>query len=500
MESTTTSPPALPVPLCVEEPARSIPVTFQTQVLVVGAGAGGYPAAIRAARHGAKVLLIERNPVVGGTGPMSFVTEFLSCENISGILEEVRQRLAVLDGAPETFLPEYFNLAYDPELLKVVVLDMLVEAGVQILLNTVVVDVIKTGDTVRGVVIENKSGRQAVLADVVIDASGDADVAARAGVAMHPKETPQPMMMLCRMGGIDWEAMQAHARANPDDFSKLWGTPAHALDGSQYVHLTGWKSLVQQGKDENSLPGAFGHHISVFGATPANLRNGIGFLYAVQVLNRDPTDALDLSEAEVEARRRVRDFLPFVKRIPGMETAFLIDMAPQIGVRDSRRIVGDYTLNRDDIFDGAVFDDEIALKVYRGPNLKGWVRHKPDGSEGGKGHDLAELPISVVCLGLPYRCILPAGVEGLLVAGKTVSFDNEAHQRVRLMPECIAMGEAAGTAAAVAVRDGVSPRGVDIQAVRALLAAGGLNLERERVRLRQVRETLAGRGLNVAMA
>ncbi|MBU0556549.1 MAG: FAD-dependent oxidoreductase [Alphaproteobacteria bacterium] len=483
----------------ITEPARDIPVARRTQVLVVGAGAGGYPAAIRAARNGAEVLLIERNAVVGGTGPMSFVTEFLSCENISGILREVQQRLAAHDAATETFLPEYFNLAYDPEMLKLVVLDILVESGVDLLLNTNVVDVIRDGDALKGVIIENKSGRQAILADVIIDASGDADVAARAGVPMHPREDPQPMMMLCRMGGVDWERMQAHARANPDDFSKLWGTPANKLDGAQYVHLTGWKSLVAQGKEEGALPGTFGHHISIFGATPANLRHGIGYLYAVQVLNRDPTDAADLTGAEIEGRRRARDFLPFVKRIPGMEDAFLIDMAPQIGVRDSRRIVGDYTLTRDDIFEGAVFEDEIALKVYRGPNVKGWVRHKPDGSEGGKGHDLTEMPISVVVLGLPYRCLVPQGIENLLVAGKTVSFDNEAHQRVRLMPECIAMGEAAGVAAAVAVRDGVPPRQVNTDTVRALLTEGGMNLDRAKVRVQQVRETLASRGLNVLM-
>jgi hypothetical protein len=308
------------------------------------------------------------------------------------------------------------------------------------------------------------------------------------------------MMMLCRMGGIDWEGLQEDARARPDDFSRLWGTPHNKLDGAQYVHLTGWKSLVQQGKDEGCLPGTFGAHISIFGATPANLRHGIGYLYAVQVLNRDPTNAADLTGAEIEGRRRARDFLPFLKRIPGMEKAFLIDMAPQIGVRDSRRIVGDYTLTRDDIFDGREFEDEIALKVYRGPNLKGWVRHKPDGSEGHKGHDLAEMPISVMLLGLPYRCLIPSRVENLIVSGKTVSFDNEAHQRVRLMPECIAMGEAAGTAAAVAVREGIAPRAVDVGEVRRLLAKGGLNLDRGKVPLREVRETLAARGLNVVMA
>jgi hypothetical protein len=437
--------------------------------------------------------------MVGGTGPMAFVTEFLSCENISGILEELRVRLAAKGGAPAVFKPEYFNLAYDPELLKIEILDMLLEAGVRVLLGTQVVDVVMEGQTVRGVVIENKSGRQAILAEVVIDASGDADVAAHAGVAMHPRETPQPMIMMCRMGGIDWKRIEHYAAENPDDFSKLWGIPPNPLDGEQYVHVTGWKSLVEQGRADGSLPGAFGAHLSVFGATPQNLKTGVGFIYAVQVLNRDPTNAKDLSEAEIEGRRRARDFLPFLKRAPGLENAYLIDMAPQIGVRDSRRIVGDYTLTRDDIFDEAQFDDEIAIKVYRGPNIKGWVRHSTDGSEGRKGHALEEQPISVSVFGIPYRCLLPAGVENLIVSGKTVSFDNETHQRCRLMPECMAMGEAAGTAAAVAVRDGVTPRQVDVAKVRGLIAQGGLNLERKALHLTQIRQMLQSRGMNVVI-
>lgn len=487
-------------PETIVEPARKIPIAARTQVLVVGGGAGGYPAAIRAARNGADVMLVERNTMVGGTGPMSFVTEFLSCENYSGILEELHDRLAAQNGTAPEFRPEYFNLSYDPELMKLTVLDMLVESGISLLFNTLVVDVLMDGGVMTGVVIENKSGRQAILADVIIDASGDADLAARAGVAMHPREAPQPMMMLCRMGGIDWNRITDYARANPDDFSKLWGTPPNGVDGAQYVHVTGWRSIVAQGKADGALPEVFGHHISVFGATPENIRRGIGFLYAVQVLNRDPTDAADLTGAEIEGRRKARDLLPFFKHVPGLENAYLIDMAQQIGVRDSRRIVGDYTLTRDDIFDEARFDDEIALKVYRGPNLKGWVRHSTDGSEGHKGHDLGELPMSLIVFGIPYRCLLPAGVDNLIVAGKTVSFDNEAHQRCRLMPECIAMGEAAGVAAAVAVRDGVAPRQVDIQEVRRLIAAGGLNIERKAIQLEAVRTMLRSRGMNVVSA
>ena len=488
------------VPATIREPARDIPVVKSVDVLVVGGGSGGYPAAISAARNGARVLLIERNAMVGGTGPMSFVTEFLSCENLSGIAQEVAERLARQGGATDAFQPEFFNLAFDPEVLKLVILDMLLEAGAEVLLNTLVVDAIMDGDTIKGVVIENKSGRQAVLADVVIDASGDADVAVRAGVAMQPKETPQPMMMLCRIGGVDYARVQDYAHSHPEDFVKSWGIPPGAFDGGKCVHIGGWFAAVKAAKETGLLPQDFGNYFSLFGATPANLKHGIGYIYAVRVIDRDPTNAQDLSEAEIEGRLKVRDFMPFLAIVPGLENAFLIDMAPAIGVRDSRRIVGDYILTTDDIFAARSFEDEIALKVYRGPNIRGWVRHPTDGSEGSKNHGLNEVPTSVVVFGIPYRCLLPRGIEGLLVAGKTVSFDNEAHQRCRLMPECMAMGEAAGVAAALSAKRNITPRQVDAVELRRLLANQGLNLTRAAIRIEQVREILASRGVHLAKA
>jgi hypothetical protein len=480
------------------EPARAIPVAARPQVVVVGSGAGGYPAAISAARNGAEVLLLERNAMVGGTGPMSFVTEFLSCENLSGIALEVAERLARAGGATAQFRPEYFNLAFDPEILKLVVVDMLHEAGVRILLHTMVVGALMDGDRVTGVVIENKSGRQAVLADVVIDASGDADVAAFAGAAMQPRETPQPMMMLFRIGGVDWRAVDRYAHANPDEFVKSWGIPPGHFDGARCVHVGGWFSLVKAAKERGALPADFGNYLSLFGATPSAIQNGVGFIYAVRVLNRDATNAADLSAAEIEGRLKARDLLPFLKTVPGLESSFLIDMAPMIGVRDSRRIVGDYVLTVDDIFAARRFDDEIALKVYRGPAIKGWVRHPTDGSEGSKQHGLNEAPVSVVTVGIPYRCLLPAGLDGLIVAGKTVSFEAEAHQRVRLMPECMAFGEAAGAAAAIAVGSGVPPRQVEPTRLRAALSNQGLNLDRAAIHIEEVKAILAERGIRVA--
>ena len=485
----------------VSEPARDIPVFRKVDVAVIGGGSAGYPAAIAAARLGAKVLLIERQPMIGGTGPNAFVTEFLSCENLSGIMKEVAERLGAQGGATQQFRPEYFNLAFDPDTLRLVILDLLEEAGADILLNSWVTDVVINDGTVKGVIVENKSGRQAVLADVVIDASGDADVAARAGVAMQPKETPQPMMMLFRAGGVDWRGIEAYARANPQDFSKTWGVPPGSFDGAKVVHCSGWHSTVAAGKAKGQLPKDFGTNLSVFGATPANIEHSIGYIYAVPVLNRDPADAVELSAAEIEGRKSVRAILPFLKTVPGLENAFLIDIAPQIGVRDSRRIVGDVILTRDDIFAEHEPADTIALKVHRGPDVKGWVRHPADGKEGEVKHRTlfeGAAPFVVVTFGIPYRCLLPQGVEGLLVAGKTVSFDNEAHARCRLMPECIAMGEAAGTAAALAVQAGVTPRKVDVAALRQTLSAGGANLERGKIDFASYRALLEERGYRLA--
>lgn len=494
----------------VSEPARDVPVLRSVDVAVIGGGSAGYPAAILAARNGASVLLIERNAMVGGTGPNAFVTEFLSCENLSGLMKEVAERLGAQGGATQQFRPEYFNLAFDPDTLRLVILDLLEEAGVTILLNSWVTDAIveegATGTAVRGVIVENKSGRQAVLARVTIDASGDADVAARAGVAMQPKETPQPMMMLFRAGGVDWRGIETYARANPAEFSKTWGVPPGSFDGAKVVHCSGWHGVVAAGKENGLLPADFGTNLSVFGATPANIERSIGFIYAVPVLNRDPANAEELSAAEIEGRKSVRAILPFLKTVPGLEKAYLIDIAPQIGVRDSRRIVGETILTRDDIFAEAEPTDTIALKVHRGPDVKGWVRHPADGKEGNTKHrSLFEgaAPFVVVTFGIPYRCLLPIdtkgrGVDGLLVAGKTVSFDNEAHARCRLMPECIAMGEAAGVAAALAAQAGISPRAVDVAEVRRRLAEHGLNLDRARIDMASYRAMLEERGYKIA--
>lgn len=486
----------------VREPERSTPVYEKVNVAVIGGGPSGVAASIAAARNGANVLLVERTAAPGGTGATAFVSEFHSSQNFGGIYGEILERLKVKRGVAANIRNEQFEVSYDPELLRFVFIELLEEAGASVLLHTWAVDTIVEESVVKGVLIENKSGRQAILADVVIDASGDADIAARAGAAMQPYVEPQPMTMIFRMGGVDYDVIEEYARAHPDDFRAMWGIPPNDIDGSKVVHVSGWNSFIERAKAEGILPGYFGNFFSIYGITPAYRKNSIGMIYATRVLYRDPFEGKDLSDAEIEGRKQVRECLPFFQTIPGFQHAFLIDVAPSIGVRDSRRILGDYTLTRDDMFGNVVFEDNILLSVHRGPNVRGWRMHPADGSEGSRDHDRVtgnETAIHVLVHGVPYRALLPRGLERLLVAGKTISMEYEAHARCRDQPECMGFGEAAGVGAAIATRQEITPREVDGRHLRALLMEEGA-MNRENVDVEKAKEELVARGREVAGA
>jgi ribulose 1,5-bisphosphate synthetase/thiazole synthase len=436
----------------IEEPARTLPVHRKVDVLVCGGGAAGVAAAVAAARNGAEVLTIERDTTLGGTGPRSFVTEYHQAFFTGGVMKEVIQRLREAGGADPDLEEGLFAVPFDPEILKFVLWEMFEQSGAQLLAHTWVTDAIMEDGAIKGVVIENKSGRQAILADVVIDCTGDADVAARAAAPMQEYNFPQPMVMLFQIGGVDYAMSQDR---------------------------TGRGDLVKAAKADGRLnQDLYLDNFSNFGIAPSTREGEMGYIYAVRVLRRDPYDADDLTDAEVQARLGVREFMPFLRTVPGFENSFLIKAAPMIGVRDSRRILGDYTLNREDILGGIFHPTDIFKRYHRLPDTMGFVRHPTDGSETTAAfrEQLANAKMVTSVFGVPYGCLLPQGIEQLLVAGKTVSMSYEAHSRCRQIPDCMAFGQAAGTAAALACRDGVPPREVDIEELQALLIAQGQNL------------------------
>lgn len=436
----------------IEEQPQAVPVIDCADVLVCGGGAGGVAAAVAAARNGADVLMIERDTTLGGTGPRSFVTEYHQAFFTGGIMKEVIGRLRANGGADPNLEDGHFAVPFDPEILKFVLSEMVEEAGVRVLPQSWVTDAIIEEGAVRGVVIENKAGRQAVLADVVIDATGDADVAARAGAPMQEYNHPQPMVMLFQIGGVDYR---------------------HSQDRK------GRTEMVKAAKAAGVLQDdVYLDNFSNFGIAPSTREGQMGYIYGVRVLQRDPYDADDLTDAEVRARQGVRAFMPFLRTVPGFEDAYLIKAAPMIGVRDSRRILGDYTLTREDILEGLFHEDDIFKRYHRLPDTLGFVRHPSDGSETSAAfrERLANAKMVTSVFGVPYGCLLPQGIENLLVAGKTVSMSYEAHSRCRQIPDCMAFGQAAGTAAALACRDGVMLRQVDIGELQAVLIAQGQNL------------------------
>lgn len=413
------------------EPSRAIPVVRDVDVLVAGSGPAGIGAALAAARYGVRTLLVERCGFIGGmmTGGLCACW----CGTAGGsIYRSYRKALN----------NEHF---FDPEGAKLVAERWLTEAGCELLLHSVVADAIVKDDTVRGVVVENKSGRQALKAKVVIDCTGDGDVAARASVPFqkgrHSDGRMQPVTTYFTIGSTD------PTQFGPCfDFHDEW-----TLRDGRVLQKVTWEAAVR-----GELPSTVGHlllyPLPLPGEVLVNMTN---------VMDVDGTDGFDLTRAEIEARAQIEPIVAFLrKEVPGCEDAYLVRIASFVGVRETRRIEGDYTLTKHDILECTHFDDVIAT---------GWAAvdiHAPTGHGSGTTR---ERPVKAY--GIPYRALLPRNRKNLLVAGRCISGTHEAMASYRMQPCCLAMGEAAGTAAAIAVEQGVSPRQVDVQRLQEQLRA-----------------------------
>ena len=203
---------------------------------------------------------------------------------------------------------------FDPEALKFVAADLVEESGAKMLLNTWAVDAIMENNVIKGIIIENKSGRQAILADVVIDASGDADIAARAGVPyeLFPEAggSNQPMMLMFRMGGLNYQRIVDYAKRNPSDFIHNWGVPPLGFEEAKKGHISGWFSFIKQAKERGELPTDFNNYFSIQGVSPSALQHGIGYVYSVHVIKHNAWDARDINDAEVEGREICQKIFP----------------------------------------------------------------------------------------------------------------------------------------------------------------------------------------------
>lgn len=410
------------------------------QVVVAGGGPGGCAAAVAAARLGARVLVVERYGFLGGMATAGLVNPFMpySIEGrpiIAGIFGETLTRLKAANGLAEN------GATFDEEVLKVVLDDLLHEAGCEVLLHAWLADVRVREGTVTAVEVESKSGRLTLEADLFIDATGDGDLAARAGAPCEYGRSQdglaQPMTLCFRVGGVDTDRMPDRQELNRlYDEARARGE----IDCPRENLL--WFPSVHPG---------FIH----FNTT--------------RVVRRRAIDAWELSQAEREGRRQMHQVVTFLQRsVPGFERAYLSHSAAQIGVRESRHVLGDYVLTGEDVLSARKFPDGICRGNYP------LDIHNPAGT----GTLLQALPPGT-SYEVPFRSLLPRGLANVLVASRCISATHEAHSSLRIIPIVMAIGEAAGTGAGLCSRGGMSPRQLDAEKLRAQLRRQGANLERE---------------------
>jgi hypothetical protein len=449
------------------EPRRKLRVYREAEVLVVGGGPAGVSAAVAAARHGAETVLVERYGHLGGmaTGGLVILIPHLSDGSdklvIAGQQKEWLDRLEPLGGVLQPpsdaigssdprLIEKWGNYRFfvvdgrirlsayvDPELLKCVLNDMVAGANVKLCLHSWGCRALMEGSKIKGIVFESKEGRQAILGQVVVDATGDGDILASAGAdfdgTLDPHLRSSKLALVFRVGNIDQKKFRAF-KGKETQTTSIYETGS---EESRYAKLMG---------ELNRLGG--------FTVTmPTSREDVLWFNNWVPDLSCLKVE--DLTRMEVETRKKMLLTHRFFKEnVPGFEDSYILDTASQVGTRGSRRLVGKHILTEDEMREGIVYEDTIALFPPLTTNAS------------------PERPNRCI----PYRSLLPRNVDNLLVAGRCFSSDLAANDIMNLIPPCVAMGEAAGTAAALSIQHGVPPKDVRYSELRSLLLSQGVPL------------------------
>ncbi len=453
-------------------------------VLVIGGGTAGIGAAVAAARSGARTLVVERYGFLGGVANVGLCLHTFHSSRgqrvVAGLPWEMITRMVALGGSTGPVRIENAHMQtttpIDVETMKYVTQEMVLESGAEILYHTSPLEPVMDGATIRGVVLLNKGGRHLVRARVVVDATGDGDIAAAAGVP-YEKGRPadgrmQRMSLVFKMGRVDLPRMF-------DDIGQRAAWAPLPLTGERYP--VWWSATLRKYADAVDREGLFLGTDEFWGNTVRAFEANIN---ASRLQGLDGTNPDDLTHAEVEGKRQVFRLADFLRRyVPGFEQSYVSATAPFIGVRETRRMLGMYQLTGEDCVSGRKFADGIAKIGYpvdiHDPT-SGKTLFTPIGGDDGS-YDI------------PYRCVVPQRVEGLLLAGRCISTTHEAMASSRTMISGMMVGQAAGTAAALAVRDDRTPRDVDPEALRAELRRQGTHLDPGPVPGSEA-ETLGGSG------
>lgn len=452
----------------VEETLKT-PVGYECDVVVAGGGTAGVVAALAAARNGAKTILIDRYGFLGGSmingaGPLhsffNLYKAFPGVEKIQvvrGIPQEIVDRMVKAGGSPG-HLEQEKGGSYDSvitlidwEIFKGVIFDMMEEAGVQVLLHAMAVETVKEGNRVKGVIIEGKTGREAILAKTVIDTTGDGDVAAKAGAAYIKQHGTTAVGMPFGMTNVDMPRLVK--------FLEEKGIVNQIIRADKFGSKI--DDVIRLGFELKTIPEfkEYMDKFGIWGPLGASLHeNNYNYINGCTLRKIDAADTGILSRAEIDLRKQVMTLSEMLKKhIPGFENAYLSWTPVSVGVRYTRVIDCEHDMTLDEIVNCQRFDDEVMLYGF---------------------HDMA--PRVMIknggYYGIPYRAFLPKGVEGLLVAGRLITSTFEAHMSTRNTVSCMAQGQAVGTAAALAAKAGILPRELDTAKLRDVLKDQGVFL------------------------
>jgi FAD dependent oxidoreductase len=456
-------------------------------VVVVGGGTAGAIAGIAAARTGARTLLVEQYGTLGGvlTLGMSLkgVNDGEGHKALGGIGEELIERARAMNGATAvTAHPRHGSImGQDPEAMKLKLIEMVKQSGLSLLLHSFVVDARLDRQRIQGIRVANKAGLEFVPAKCFVDCTGDGDLAARAGASfVYGREgdgLAQPVSAIFRVGGVELDRTWAYLDEHPEDFE----TP-EGYNGDEYsvekfrskpgVGVAGFRSLIRKAR-------AAGDHTiprDDMGFNPLPGRREVT-VNITRVHGIDGTDPDDLTRAEIESQLQILESLRFLRKyVPGFEDCYVVSNPFQVGIRETRHIRGAYVLTKEDVVTGRDFDDQVARGAYpldiHDVNERA---QKRGGKVDGGGTDLSKIDRSY---GIPARCLVPTGVDNLLVAGRAISATHAAAASARGQPVCMATGHAAGTIAALAAKRDCAPAALDIREIQSVLATQNQVIER----------------------
>ena len=441
-----------------------VPIIKDTDVLVIGGGPAGIAAAVASARVGANTVLVEQNGYLGGMATSGLVGPFMTSYSPDGkkqinkgIFEELVRRMENEGGAIHpgkiragssysSYIKRGHNHVgpFNPECLKKISETLCLEVGVDLLYYTFFLDAFSDDSKVKGGIFASKSGLNIIKSKVTIDCTGDADVAFRAGAitktGRENDKLTQPATLFFRVRNIDKKKMEEYLDKNSQP------------DGMQF------SNLVEKARSNSDFPIERGK-VCIY----ESVNSEIWRVNMTRITNINATDPIELTRASIKGRQQVQIIIKFMKKyLPGFEKVELIDSAPQIGIRESRRIVGEYVLTEEDVLNAINFKDSIALGGYP------IDIHQPDGKSVSFKFFKSNQAYKI-----PFRSLIPKNISFLLIAGRCISATHEALASARVMPICFATGQAAGVAAALSAQEGIQPRDLNMKLLKSTLLKQG---------------------------